>query len=427
MFLDDIVAAQKRGEAGGIPSVCSAHAWVLQAAMEGATQSGAPLLVEATCNQVDQFGGYTGMRPVDFVRFVDGIAAQNHFPKSQLILGGDHLGPSPWASEPAEAAMDKARTLVRDYVRAGFTKIHLDCSMPLGGEAQPPVEVIARRTADLAKITEQTIGSNRQSTITNHELRYIIGTEVPVPGGAQEHETGVEVTPVARLRQTLDLSQAAFTAARLDSAWARVRAVVVQPGVEFGDDFVLPYNPGAAAGLSDFIKNEPGLVYEAHSTDYQSREALGALVAGGFAILKVGPALTFAFREAVFALAKMEEELFPPEERSGIVQTIEDAMLCRPGYWEEYYRGDEQERRLKRRFSLSDRLRYYWPDPGVQAAFERLLHNLGAKPLPLTLVSQYAPVQYERVRRGNLAADPGALIRDRVRDVLRDYDFACGR
>jgi D-tagatose-1,6-bisphosphate aldolase subunit GatZ/KbaZ len=426
MFLDEIAAAQKRGEARGIPSVCSAHAWVLQAAMEQAAQNGAPLLIEATCNQVNQFGGYTGMTPVDFVRFVDGIAAQNNFPKSQFILGGDHLGPSPWANEPAEAAMDKAKTLVRDYVRAGFTKIHLDCSMPLGGEAHPPVEVIAQRTADLAKITERTVNPNHPASITNHELRYVIGTEVPVPGGAQEHETGVEVTPVARLRQTLDLSRAAFTAAGLEPAWARVRAVVVQPGVEFGDDFVLPFDPQAAEELSDFIKTETGLVYEAHSTDYQTRQALRALVVGGFAVLKVGPALTFALREAIFALAKLEEELIP-EGRSDIVQELEQAMLRRPEYWDKYYRGDEQERRLKRKFSLSDRLRYYWPDPQVQAAFERLLHNLGARPLPLTLVSQCAPVQYERIRRGELEPVPGALIRDRVRDVLRDYDFACGR
>jgi D-tagatose-1,6-bisphosphate aldolase subunit GatZ/KbaZ len=395
--------------------------------MEQAAQSGAPLLIEATCNQVNQFGGYTGMTPVDFVRFVDGIAAQNNFPKSQFILGGDHLGPSPWANEPAEAAMDKAKTLVRDYVHAGFTKIHLDCSMPLGGEAHPPIEVIAQRTADLAKITERTVNPNHPASITNHELRYVIGTEVPVPGGAQEHETGVEVTPVPRLRQTIDLTRQAFAAAGLDPVWERVRAVVVQPGVEFGDDFVLPFDPRAAGELSDFIKNEPNLVYEAHSTDYQAPEALRALVAGGFAVLKVGPALTFAFREAAFALAKMEDELVPPEARSRLVDVLEAAMLRRPVHWDRYYRGNEQERRLKRKFSLSDRLRYYWPDPQVQAAFERLMTNLGAKPLPLTLVSQCAPVQYERLRRGELDPVPAALIRDRVRDVLRDYDFACGR
>lgn len=426
MFLDETVAARIGGQARGLPAVCSAHDWVLQAAMQQAASTGAPLLVEATCNQVNQSGGYTGMTPESFVRFVDGVAAQTHFPRSQLILGGDHLGPSPWQGEPAASAMAKAAELVRAYVRAGFMKIHIDCSMPLGGEAHPPAEVIARRTADLAKVAEQTVDSNRRSSFVDPGLRYVIGSEVPVPGGACQHETGVEVTPVARLRQTLDLARDAFAAAGLESAWERVRAVVVQPGVEFGDDFVLPFDPHAASELSDFIRAEPGLVYEAHSTDYQGREALRALVAGGFAVLKVGPALTFAFREAVFALAEMEDELFP-EERSNVVQALEEAMLRHPAHWDGYYRGDEQERRLKRRYSLSDRVRYYWPDPGVRAAFERLLYNLGTKPLPLTLISQFAPVQYGRVRGGALAPEPGPLIRDRVQDVLRDYDFACGR
>lgn len=69
------------------------------------------------------------------------------------------------------------------------------------------------------------------------------------------------------------------------------------------------YHREEAQTLSRFIEAQPGLVYEAHSTDYQSREALRALVEDHFAILKVGPALTFAFREAVFALAAIEEVL----------------------------------------------------------------------------------------------------------------------
>ena len=50
------------------------------------------------------------------------------------MLGGDHLGPYVWRAEPADEAMAKARDLVRDYVAAGYTKIHLDASMRLGGD-----------------------------------------------------------------------------------------------------------------------------------------------------------------------------------------------------------------------------------------------------------------------------------------------------
>ena len=92
MYIDEIVSAQKRGETKGMPSICSAHPWVLKAAMLGKR----PILIESTCNQVNQFGGYTGMTPVDYVRFVRGICGDNHFPFESVILGGDHLGPNVW-------------------------------------------------------------------------------------------------------------------------------------------------------------------------------------------------------------------------------------------------------------------------------------------------------------------------------------------
>ena len=131
MYLDEIVKAQKQGIAKGIVSICSAHPWVLKAAMQ---ETEGPLLIEATCNQVNQFGGYTGMKPVDFVCYVRKIAKENNFPFENVILGGDHLGPSVWQSEPAGSAMEKSEHLIRDYVEAGFVKIHIDCSMPLGDD-----------------------------------------------------------------------------------------------------------------------------------------------------------------------------------------------------------------------------------------------------------------------------------------------------
>ena len=162
----------------------------------------------------------------------------------------------------------------------------------------------------------------------------------------------------------------------------------MQPGVEFGDDFVLPYDPDAARDLSEFIELQP-MIYEAHSTDYQTHEALQDLVNDHFAILKVGPALTFAFREAVFALAHIENELIAVQARSNILQVLDDVMVKFPEYWKKYYHGTEAEKAFKRRYSLSDRARYYWLQPEVQHAFERLMGNLGNKILPYSLLSQF--------------------------------------
>ena len=418
MYLDEIVQAQKRGKAKGITSVCSAHPWVLKAAMQ---KKGGHLLIEATCNQVNQFGGYTGMTPADFIRYVREIAEDNKFPLENIILGGDHLGPNVWQNEPAESAMQKSTVMMRDFVQAGFVKIHLDCSMRLGDDPKGAldIEVSAKRAAQLAKVAELAAGASGQLP------SYVIGTEVPVPGGAHEHEEGVSVTRIEDARQTIEVTREAFYREGLQSAWERVMAVVVQPGVEFGDDFVLEYQPEKARKLSRFIESE-AIVYEAHSTDYQTRAALKKLVEDHFAILKVGPGLTFAFRESIFALAMMEDELFSKDTRSNIIRVLDDVMIQRPEYWGKYYRGSEEERAFKRKYSFSDRLRYYWTDMQVQTALEKLLKNLSEKPLPLSLLSQFAPIQYERIRKKEIASTAEAALMDYVQIVLQDYEAACG-
>lgn len=411
MHLDEIVAAQKRGEARGVASVCSAHPFVIREALKLFERP----LIEATCNQVNQFGGYTGMTPKDFVNYVRGIAEEIRFPFERIILGGDHLGPNVWQNEPAESAMQKSEEMIRQYVEAGFTKIHLDCSMKLADDpaGMLDVEVIARRAARLAKVADLTPSPSPKRR--GEQLRYIIGTEVPIPGGATEHEEGVSVTKVEDVRQTIEVTREAFLREGLESAWERVVGVVVQPGVEFGDDFVLSYQPNKTMELSKFIESQ-SMVYEAHSTDYQTREALKNLVEDHFAILKVGPGLTFAFREAVFALAMIENEMTAKAERSNIMQALDDVMLKHPEHWKKYYHGDETEQAFKRKYSLSDRARYYWVQPEVQNAFERLMKNLGDEVLPYSLLSQFV---------GEMNLNAAQVIARRVRRVLEDYRFAC--
>jgi D-tagatose-1,6-bisphosphate aldolase subunit GatZ/KbaZ len=149
------------------------------------------------------------------------------------------------------------------------------------------------------------------------------------------------------------------------------------------------------------------------------------LVQDHWAVLKVGPALTFALREALFALAAIEQELVPTEHRSRLAEIIEHAMLAQPKWWSSHYRGDADQQRLARRYSYSDRLRYYWQEPDVAAAQQILIRNLRRSPVPLPLISALLPRQYARIRAGELDADPAAIAVDRVRDVLRDYATAC--
>lgn len=420
--LSVLIARHKQGEPVGITSVCSAHPWVIEAAIRFAKKSGNMLLVEATSNQVDQEGGYTGMTPADFRQQLDDMVHEMGFDPAGLVLGGDHLGPNRWQHLPAEQAMQKAEVLVAHYVAAGFQKIHLDCSMSCAGDPVPLTdEIVAQRAARLARICEQTL----QGKGIRSEVVYVIGTEVPVPGGAHESLDSLEVTRPEAARATLEAHRTAFSLAGIGDIWSRVIGLVVQPGVEFSHDNVIDFQPEKAKALSQLAEDYPRIVYEAHSTDYQTVSAWRALVLNHFAILKVGPALTFALREALYALENIERELFPASQCSQLRQHLEEVMLEQPLFWQKYYQGTPQQQHFARHFSYSDRLRYYWPEPQIQHAVEHLFANLARQPLPLPLLSQYLPEQYRRVRAQELPANAHALVLDRITDVLRDYASAC--
>lgn len=419
--LDAVVRRHKAGEAIGVTSVCSAHPLVLEAAMVHARDAGGDVLIEATSNQVDQDGGYTGLRPADFRDLVTSTAQRCGLPPGRIVLGGDHLGPNRWRHLPAEEAMAHADRLVEAYVEAGFTKIHLDCSFVCAGDPAPLTdELVSERAARLVRVAEA--ADRRRGP--GGRLRYVIGTEVPVPGGAQEDLAELVPTDPAAARATLAVHRAAFEAAGVGEVWSQVVALVVQPGVEFDHLRVVEYRPERTTGLRAVLDDQPGMVLEAHSTDYQRPSGLRALVEDHWAVLKVGPALTFALREALFALEAIEAELVDDEQASHLPAVVEAAMLADPGQWAGYYHGDEREQRLARRYSFSDRIRYYWPQPGVEAATERLLANLRSTGMPLPLLSQHLPQQYERVREGLVSTAPDALVTDHVGDVLRAYAHA---
>lgn len=420
-YLTQTIGEHKAGHAVGMYSVCSAHPTVVRAAIDQAAADGTHVLVEATSNQVDQFGGYTGLRPADFRDLVLGIADEAGFPRRRVVLGGDHLGPNRWQREPAEVAMAHAETLVAAYIAAGYTKIHLDCSMSCADD--PPVlsdQVVADRAARLLRVAEDTAGHHHAEAPV-----YVIGTEVPVPGGAHETLGRLMPTPADRARTTIAVHREAFADAGLGHVWPRVIALVVQPGVEFDHLNVVDYCHDATTQLRRVLDEEPNLVFEAHSTDYQRPAQLRELVRDHWAILKVGPGLTFAMREALFGLALIEGELLPAARRSNLIEVVEQRMLAEPAQWAGYYAGDPQTQRTARRYSYSDRLRYYWAHPEVDAARRTLLSNLDATGIPLPLINQFLPAQYERLRAGEIPAGAEALVIDRIRDALRPYARAC--
>ncbi len=415
----DLMQEHKTARAVGIFSVCSSHPLVIEAALREAHRSGQRVLIESTSNQVNQYGGYSGMTPADFHAYVRRIAADAGLPFERILLGGDHLGPNCWQTEPAEPALQLSEQMIAAYVAAGFRKIHLDCSMRCADDpATLADEVIATRAARLCRISEEAWArSGGESPV------YVIGTEVPVPGGAAEDLETLAVTKPSAVTLTLESHRRAFLDSGLDSAWERVVALVVQPGVEFDHHKVIDYQPQKAQALSRRIESEPRLVYEAHSTDYQTPAALAALVRDHFAILKVGPGATFALREVLWALADIERELgVQPGEP--LKEVVASSMRRDPRYWKSYY-TDPESQSLDLQYSLSDRVRYYWNVPQVREAGRALLDNLRAHPIPLTLLSQYLPAEYAAVREGSLDNDPRQLLLHGVGRTLRNYASAC--
>lgn len=424
--MQEMMEKRRQGIKCGIPSYCSANELVLEIALRRAKLLNTPVLIEATANQVNQYGGYTGMLPKDFYKLVLDMAAEIDLPEQMVILAGDHLGPLTWQNLPESEAMEKSIELVYQYARAGFTKIHLDTSMKVADDAEGllSTEVIARRGAVLYKAAIK--GYEELKAEKPEAIRpvFVIGSEVPIPGGAQEAEDSLAVTSVAAFKDTVATYKRVWEEEGVGEGMNDVIAVVVQPGVEFGDDQVFLYDHDAAAELCAALKEFPEVCFEGHSTDYQSRECLKAMVEDGIAILKVGPALTYGLREALFSMSLMENELVPEEERSNFIDVLEKVMLENPGNWQKHYHGDVKQLHLARKYSFSDRARYYIGQPEVVEAMNKLFANLNAHKIPLNMLHQYMPLTYAKVRDGELPLDAKELAMDGVTNFMLDYEYA---
>lgn len=409
-------------EYNGIYSVCSADSMVLEASFRQAMEDNSPLLIEATCNQVNQYGGYTGMKPIDFKNCVYDLAEKNGFDTNRLILGGDHLGTQPFKHLNSDEAVEKACVMAVEFAKAGFSKIHLDASAPClddAGLSQEELNFLScERAAEMAL-------SIKNLNIDTYNISYVIGTEVPTPGGAHEDDETIIPTLVSDAENTIRLSMESFQKRNLESVMENVVALVVQPGVEFSDTQVHAYSRESALELSCFIKNKDDLVFEAHSTDYQTIAVLKNLVEDGFEILKVGPALTYAKRRAMFSLARIETELYNNGKSSNLISVIENIMISEPDFWKDHYNGDEYHLRLSRQFSFSDRMRYYWTNKEIAHSVEILIKNLRNVEIPQTLIYEFLPELYMEMEYDVDKTDPKEIIMYYIQLVLKQYSQAC--
>ena len=423
-----MIEKRRAGIHVGIPSFCCANKIVIEALLDQSKRFDDTVLIEGTSNQVNQFGGYTGMTPMDFKHYTYAIADRIAFDKEKIILGGDHMGPLPWCNLPADEAMENAKTLVKLCVEAGYKKIHLDTSMRLGDDPiDEPLQdsIIAERGAILFEECEKTY--QNMLKVNPDEIRpvFVIGSEVPIPGGSKETEDSVSVTQVEDFENTLFAYKQEFKKRGMLELWENIIAIVVQPGVEFGENGIHSYDRVEAAKLCKAIKRYPDIVFEGHSTDYQAPIKLREMVEDGIAIIKVGPALTYALREGLFALSKMEKELITDESKqSHFEEILDEVMLENPQNWEKYYHGSWNKVKLDRKYSFSDRCRYYFVDSKVEKAMEKLFENMDSVMIPLGMLHQYMPRQYARIRDGKLSLKARELVKDCIVELIEDYNYA---
>jgi D-tagatose-1,6-bisphosphate aldolase subunit GatZ/KbaZ len=427
-ILGELVRRQKQGEPRGIYAACTANAYAIRAVLRQAVRDGTVALIESTASQVNPAGGYAGLTPARFGHQVLQMAAEVGLPSNRIILGGDHIGPHLWRDAGAAQALRKASELAEACVAAGYRKIHLDTATPCGNDPRQadgtlPIELISRRAADLCRVAERTA---RKAGIA--PPWYVIGSDVPSPGGGNMAMGVAPVTDVHHVHDAVAASRRAFEAVGLEAAWQRVLALVVCTGAEFSPVSVHPYDTERMQPLVAYLRKAKSLVFEAHSTDFQTPSALARMVADHCGILKVGPALTYAMRAALFALADIEKEVLGGRKGvrcSGLPQIMERLMVADPGFWQSYYQGTEKELAHLRRHAYSDRIRYYWNCPQADNALQRLIANLKQYPPPLALITEHMPEAGEKIRTGTLANDPEGIVLDRIAAVTAMYARAC--
>ena len=329
-----------------------------------------------------------GMTPADFAAFVRSLAERGR-PRS----GRAHPRRRPYGTEPMAASRrrsrpwTKAEAMVAAYAGAGFSKIHLDASMGCAGEPEALDDMeTAARAVRLARAAEAARRGGRAGAahLCRRDRGSAAGRRPPRP------RLGRADLPASRAatRSTPSEEPSRQQASTMPSSASS--ALVVQPGVEFGHDSVVAYRAGAGArALEPALASVPGLVFEAHSTDYQPPRRLAALVRDGFAILKVGPGLTFAMREALYGLDLIASELDPAYPGRALADAMEAVMVSEPGFWEPYYPGQSRDQHVLRHYSYSDRIRYYWPAHEARLAVGRLFAALEGVVIPPTLVSQF--------------------------------------
>jgi D-tagatose-1,6-bisphosphate aldolase subunit GatZ/KbaZ len=127
----------------------------------------------------------------------------------------------------------------------------------------------------------------------------------------------------------------------------------------------------------------------------------------------------------LWGLDRIAQEWQGEDRAASLRDTVLSTMKDDPTYWKPYYEGHGAELDLQLQYSLSDRIRYYWPHLRIARAVKRLCAAFDADPPPLALISQYMPAAYEAIRAGRLPLKGEDLVIHHIRETLTQYSRAC--
>ena len=113
-------------------------------------------------------------------------------------------------------------------------------------------------------------------------------------------------------------------------------------------------------------------------------------------------------------------------EQAYLIETLEQVMTEDPHNWQKHYHGSFHQLGLARKYSFSDRARYYIGGEKMVETQEKLFENLRKYPIPMNMLHQFMPLQYQKVRSGALELDPKALALDGAAQFMADYEYAAG-
>ena len=339
-----------------LPSFCSSNFDVLKSIMIFAKYQNFPVLIESTSNQVNQYGGYSGLKPFQFEKKIRRLAKFIKLNNKSLMIGGDHLGPLPWKDLDEATAMKNSKKLVKDCLKAKYKKIHIDTAIICRGEKKIDRHTVIQRCDEILSVFSKKDFDN---------VFLVIGTEVPFAGGG--HTIKSSPTTFESIKEEIDLYSTILKK-------KKKFALVIEPGIGFGNFSVIQ------AKLKNFGKRlifskKNNFVYEAHSSDYQKISSLKKLVKNNFKFLKIGPELTYFYAKSIFKMEEFEKKIYK-NNFSNIKNIILKEMKNNNSYWIDYYKAKKKKLDNLKFNSYLDRLRYYWSSKNILNSKKKLFINI---------------------------------------------------